>query len=33
MRVPFTLASPVQEVPVIFKWNELQSLDKALVDL
>ena len=29
----FTLAYSVQEVPVIFKWNDLQSLRKALVDL
>ena len=29
----FTLASSVQEVPVLFKWNDLQSLGKALVDL
>ena len=29
----FTLASSVQEVPVIFKLNELQGLGKALVDL
>ena len=29
----FTLASSVQDVPVIFKWNDLQSLDRALVDL
>ena len=29
----FTLASSVQEVPVIFKLTDLQSLGKALVDL
>ena len=29
----FTLASSVQAVPVIFKWNDLQSFGKALVDL
>ena len=29
----FTLASSVQAVPVIFKWNDLQSLGKALGDL
>ena len=28
----FILASSVQEVPVLFKWNDLQSLGKALVD-
>ena len=28
----FNLASSVQELPVIFKWNDLQSLGKALVD-
>ena len=29
----FTLASSLQEIPIIFKWNDLQSLGKALVDL
>ena len=29
----FTLASSVQGVPVIFKWNGMQSFGKALVDL
>ena len=29
----FTLASSVQEVPVLFKWNDLQSLGTALVYL
>ena len=29
----FTLASSVQEVPVIFKWNDLQGLGKVLDDL
>ena len=29
----FTLASSVQDVPIIFKWNDPQSFDKASVDL
>ena len=29
----FTLVPPVQDVPVIFKWNGMQSFGKALVDL
>ena len=29
----FTLTSSVQAVPIIFKWNDLQSFGKALVDL
>ena len=29
----FTLASAVEDVPVIFKWNGMQSLGKALADL
>ena len=30
---PFTLASSVEDVPVIFKWNGTQSFGKALVGL
>ena len=29
----FTIASAVGDVPVIFKYNGMQSLGKALVDL
>ena len=29
----FTLASSVEDVPVIFKWNDMQSFGKSLVDL
>ena len=29
----FTVASTVEDVPVIFKWNGMQSFGKALVDL
>ena len=29
----FTLASSVQEAQFVFKWNDLQSLGKTLVDL
>ena len=29
----FTLASSVQEVSALFKWNDMQSLGKALVDI
>ena len=29
----FTLASSVEDVPVIFKWNGMQSFGKTLVDL
>ena len=29
----FTQAPSVQAVPGIFKWNDMQSFDKALVDL
>ena len=30
MKVPFTRTSSVQDLPVILKWHNLQSLDKAL---
>ena len=29
----FTIASAVEDAPVIFKWNDMQSLGKALVDI
>ena len=29
----FTLASAVEDAPVSFKWNDMQSLGKALIDL
>ena len=29
----FTLASSVEDVPVILKWNDMQSFGKVLVDL
>ena len=29
----FTLASSVEDVPVIFKWNGMQSFGNAFVDL
>ena len=33
MKVLFTLTSTVQDLPVILKWQNFQSLEKALIFL